>query len=181
MGVCELRHAEMGEFTIPGYLSTDNPGSAGAAYSSDIGRIMTRSTDASKFIFAVGTTAARTTSYLTTTMQLYGFLSGLEADPTSEGSTNKIYVTKFDPSKEYAINYSTLYSATLPASSDIGNYIGLGNTTTVAGCVLSMANISSTGAGSGTTSPKPFIVTGFDNNRRKVYVRPVVDSGQFSW
>jgi hypothetical protein len=162
-------------------LSTDNPGTAAGAYSSDIGRIVTRSTDASKYIFAVGATAARTTGYATTTAQMIGYLHSLETDPTTEGSTSKIYVSRFDPLKEYAITYSTLYSSVLPASSDLGNYIGLGNTTTPAGFTLSMANIGSTGPGSGTTSPKAFLITGFDNNRRKIYCRPVIESGQFGW
>jgi hypothetical protein len=181
MGVCSRRGADYGETLVPGYLSTDNPGSLGGAYSSDIGRILTRSTDASKYVFAVGCTAARTTAYASTIMQMIGYLASIEADPTTEGSTNKIYISRFDPIKEYEITYSTLYSATLPSASDIGNYIGIGNTTTVAGCVLSMANCGSTGVGSGTTSPRPFIITGYDNNRRKIYCRPAVDSGQFTW
>jgi len=179
--ICQIRGAAFGESLVPGYLSTDNPGSIGGAYSSDIGRLLTRSTDASKYVFAVGTTAARTTGYAAATQQLVGYLQGVEVDPTTEGSTSKIYISRFDPLKEYEITYSTLYSSTLPASTDIGNYIGLGNTTTVAGCVLSMANISSTGVGSGTTSPKSFLITGYDNNRRKIYCRPVVESGQFAW
>lgn len=181
MGVCALRRAEFGELIVPGYLSTNNPGALGGAYSSDIGKMVTRSTDASKYIFAVGTTAARSTGYAEATARIAGFLSGLESDPTTEGSTHKIYISKFNPSYEYEITYSTLYSSVLPASSDIGNYIGIGNTTTVAGCVLSMANISSTGVNSGTTSPKPFMITGFDNNRRKLYVRPVVEADQIAW
>lgn len=180
--VVELRYADTdGALLVPGYLSTDNPGTLGGAYSSDIGRIVTRSTDASKYVFAVGATAARTTGYAIATAPLVGFLHSLESDPTTEGSTNKIYISRFDPLKEYMITYSTLYSTVLPASSDVGNYIGLGNTTTVAGCVLSMANIGSTGPGSGTTSPKAFIITGFDNNRRKIYCRPCIESGQFTW
>lgn len=177
--VCEVRGFDRGNTIVPGLLSTDNVGSIGGLYSSDVGKLVKRSTDASKFVLAIGTTESRSTSYASTVMQLYGYLHGLEADPTTEGSTNKLYIHKFNANQEYAMKYSTLYSATLPASSDIGSYIGLSNTTTVAGACLSMATISSTGHGS--TSGRPFMITGFDNNRRKLYVKPMVDSGQIAW
>lgn len=182
MGVVEIRHADTnGANIVPGFLSTDNPGSLGGAYSSDIGRIITRSSDSNKYIFAIGSTANRTTSVQSTAPLLFGYLHSIEANPTTEGSTNRIYVRRFDANSEYSITFSTLYSTLLPATSDLGSYIGLGNTTTVAGCVLSMGNIGSSSPAAGTTSPRPFMVTGFDNNRRKIYVKPMISSAQFEW
>lgn len=181
MGVCGIRGFDFGENMITGRASSagTNGMSTNGMYSSDIGKLVVRSTD-SQFLLAIGTTATRTTGFNSTAGKLVGYLAGLEASPSGVGTTGyKVYINKFSPEKEYEVDYSTLYSTVLPGATDIGKVIGLGNTTTIAGCVVSMGTLATAAIGAASTTPKLFQLTGFDNNRRKVYVRPILDSGEF--
>jgi hypothetical protein len=179
LNVCSVRGEDNGNTLLKGFYSSD---ALTAAYSSDIGRIVTRST-AGGYIFALGATELRVSNGLaTTTAALFGYLAGMDTDPTTKGSTTSmVYIHKFSPQKEYEITYSTLYSTTLPATSDIGSYIGLGGTTTVAGAVLDMTLVSSTNLAGGTTQNKSFIIKEFDNNRRKIFCSPVLCSSGIAW
>jgi len=185
MGICAIRGHDKGGDMITGYCSSDIAGAGGSTlgmYSSDVGKIVVRSSNGSCFIFAIGATAGRSTSFNSTAGKLYGYLAGLESSPSGIGTTGgKVYINKFNPHREYEITYSTVYSATLPAATDLGKLVGIGATTTIAGCVLSMGMLTSTGIGTGTTKIGAFQLTGFDNNRRKAYVRPVFASDEFAW
>lgn len=198
---CVPRYANLSDpFIHKGFLSTGATGalySTLGCYSSDIGSVMVRhTTNAGKGnTFSMG---CPTTDY---NGKIYGFLKGFDSDSSNlngvqyigPGSTQKIYLEKFDYNKEYAINYSTLNSTVLPATSDIGSLVGFATTQfsgssaisiTPAYMNLCMSNIASTvnpGLTGSTNGAKLFKVTGYDSNRRKLFVVPVMESSSFSW
>jgi len=201
--VCERRYADFGDpFVAKARLSTGATGTAYSTlgcYSSDIGRIMLRhSTNA-------GAGGSMSMGCPTTDVgniaNIYGVLMGFDADSSNlngvqyiaPGSTQNIYVEKFDFGKEYAVNFSTLNSTVLPGSSDIGSLVGFATThmsgssaisITPAYMKLCMSNAASTaapGLAGSTNGPKIFRVTGYDTNRRKLFVTPVRESSAFSW
>jgi len=82
-------------------------------------------------------------------VKLLGIVANVPT-PTSPGSTIPFFIWPIVPGKLYEAEYSTTYSANLPATTDIGKYLGSPNTTTIAaGAYLSMAGI---GNAAGTTS-----------------------------
>lgn len=182
MGVCAIRGADFGDEMIQGFCSSagTNGMSTLGMYSSDVGKLIVRSSDANQYLLAIGTTVARSTTLSSTGGRLVGYLASVQTSPTGVGTTgSKIYINRFSGSKEYEITYSTVYSATIPADTDIGKGVNTGGTTTIAGAVISLASITSSGVGAGTTKIGAFQITGYDNNRRKVYVRPILASGEF--
>lgn len=75
---------------------------------------------------------------------------------TTPGSTVPFYIRPIVRGALYEADFSTTYSTALPATTDIGKYLGVSNTTTVAGgSYLSMAGI---GNAAGTTSGRFFRV-----------------------
>lgn len=194
---CEARHAHFaGPQLIKGYLSTGESGacfSTLGCYSSDVGNIMLRhSTNAGaggKYSMACPTTSIGLTKHVV------GILAGFDSDSSNlngvqyiaPGSTQKIYIERFDFAKEYAINFSTANSTVMPATSDIGSYVGFSSTNLSTAITaipnhmnLSMSNIGSTLA-PGSTASRMFQVTGYDTDRRKLHVIPVQDSSSFTW
>jgi hypothetical protein len=200
---CERRHANLGRpFIHKGYLSTGATGtvySTLGCYSSDIGSIVVRYTTGAgiggKFSLACPTTDFGNIA------NVYGVLAGFDSDTSNlnsvqyiaPGSTQKIYVEKFDFNTEYTIDFSTANSTVLPGTSDIGSLVGFATTQfsgssaisiTPAFMKLCMSNIASTvvpGLVGSTNGSKMFRVTDYDTNRRKLHVVPVMESSSFSW
>jgi hypothetical protein len=190
MSVCGLRGFDFGENMVSGYCSTQVQAIVGVStngmYSSDIGRLVCRTSNLNEYAFVIGATSVRSATGALGGEKIYGYLASVEASPTGIGTTGKkIYINKFSPEKEYEITYSTVYSAVLPATTDIGKLLNLHRTSTDLASI-SMASLNSTGLSvlstevGYTTGNSAFQLTGFDNNRRKVYVRPVLDSGEFA-
>jgi hypothetical protein len=200
---CERRHADLGRpYIHKGYLSTGATGtvySTLGCYSSDIGSIVVRYTTGAgiggKFALACPTTD------LGNIANVYGFLAGFDSDSSNlnsqqyiaPGSTQKIYVEKFDYNTEYSIDFSTANSTVLPGTSDINSLAGFATTHFAGSSAISitpeymklcMSNIASTatpGLAGSTNGSKMFRVTGYDLNRRKLHVVPVQESSSFSW
>ena len=79
---------------------------------------------------------------------------------TTPGSTVPFYITPIVRGALYEADFSTSYSTSLPATTDIGKYLGVSNTTTVAGgSYLSMAGIGNT---AGSTSGRFFKIVRAD-------------------
>lgn len=79
---------------------------------------------------------------------------------TTPGSTVPFYIRPIVTGALYEADFSTSYSTSLPATTDIGKYVGVSNTTTVAGgSYLSMAGI---GNAAGTTSGRFFKISRAD-------------------
>lgn len=133
---------------------------AGNIQSTDIGKLCVASSNNGGL--AVGTTAD--------TNQTEGILGIIASVPVAvtPASTIPFYVRPVTPFDEIEGDYSTAISTstTLPATTDIGKYIGFSNTTTIAGAVLDLDTISNV---KGSTSGNFFKITGFDNNRRVVF------------
>lgn len=201
--VCERRYADLGApYLIKGRLSTGATGAAYSTlgcYSSDIGRVMVRhSANAGAGItFAMGCP----TTDIGNTANVYGILAGFDSDSSNlnslqyiaPGSTQNIYLEKFEFNNEYAINFSTLNSTVLPASSDVGSLVGFATThftgaskitinpTNMKLCMSNIASTVNPGSAGSTNGSKMFRVTGYDTNRRKLYAVPVRESSSFSW
>lgn len=124
--------------------------------SSDIGKLVVASSN--NGVLAVGTTADAGALFM-------GIVAAVPV-ATTPASTQPFYIRPILRGNRYEGEFSTSASTALPATTDIGKYVGLTNTTTVAGAKLSMGTI---GNAPGTTSGCFFRVTGFDNNRRVMY------------
>jgi hypothetical protein len=127
----------------------------GFVNSSDVGKLVFGTSNHGGL--AVGTTA-----------DAQRFLGLVAAVPiaTTPGSSQPFYVQQITPETEIEYDFSTTYSTAMPASTDVGKYVGFGNTTSVAGAVLSMAAI---GNAPGSTNGCFLRVTGHSTNRRKIY------------
>jgi hypothetical protein len=126
--------------------------------SSDVGKLAVRSSNHGGLI--VGSTQDIAHSIL-------GIVTSVPVDVTP-GSTILFYVLPLVPNALYEADFSTVASATLPATTDIGKYVGLSNTTTIAGAVLSMGTL---GNAWGTTSGNFFRInraSADDISRRRV-------------
>lgn len=125
--------------------------------STDIGKLVVGSSN--NYGLALGSTADNQV-----------FLGYIAAVPTSiaVSSSELFYVQPVLPYEILEADYSTAISTStsLPATSDIGKYIGFSNTTTIAGAVLDLDTL---GNAKGTTSGCFFRVTGVDNERRKLF------------
>ena len=127
----------------------------------DIGKLIMASSHTG--ILPVGTTAdfAQAAGILGIIAK---FPSGVSA--TTAGSTQQFYYAPIAAGEKFVATFSTSFSTALPASTDIGKYLGFSNTTTVAGAVaLDMGTISNV---RGTTSGCFFKITGVDVLRREV-------------
>ncbi len=143
-------------------------GSTDKVYSSDVGRIIFRSSNT----YLLNCTAS---SGLSTT-PIAGFI-GAVPKPTTAGTTSPaspIYMYKIDPAYELEATYTTANSGGHPATSDIGNYIGFYiTTTTITGLQLDMTYAAQN---PGSTNGLWFQITGYSTNRRKVYGYPCAAS-----
>lgn len=144
------------------------PGSTDTIKSTDSGRILFQSSN--KVVLGTGGSSFSTSL-------LAGYVAKVEAD-SSGGSTIPFYMRRFDPTEEIEMDYSTLYSTLHPATTDLGNYIGLSSAATVAGAVLAMNNV---GNAPGTTDARWLKINGYSTNRRKIYGVPVRNSSVIAW
>jgi hypothetical protein len=169
INICRPRHG----YNAGSDISRIFPGSSDTFYSSDIGRILFKSSD--KAVLGTGGSSFSTSLML-------GFLYYVEAAASSSGSsggsTVPVLYMKFNPSVEYAIKYTTLGSTVHPATTDLGRYIGLSTIATVAGCQLAMGNI---GNEPGTSDARFLKITGYSTNRRMIYGYVVRNSSVIAW
>lgn len=126
--------------------------------STNVGDIVRRSSN--KGELAVGTTADHT--------DLLGIIQAVPNN-TTPGSSTPFYILPFCEDREFEIKYSTGYSTSHPASSDVGKYIGFGNTTTPAGALLSVGTLANS---PGSTSGCWLRLSGYSTNNRKVFGFP---------
>ena len=148
-------------------------GSTDTINSSDVGKLLFRSSN--KVVLATGGSSFSTSLFI-------GIVAGVDmtnSTGSSGGSdTAVVQYRQLTPGKEYEGTYSTLYSTLHPGTTDIGNYIGLSSAATIAGAVLSMANIGNT---VGTTNGRFLKVTGYSTNRRKVYGVVKYGAANIAW
>ncbi len=134
--------------TVTGFVASTDVGKLAFA-SSQVGGLM------------VGSTADFTGAIL-------GIVASVPA-ATTPGSTVPFYIRPIVTGALYEADFSTSYSTALPATTDIGKFLGVSNTTTVTGgSYLSMAGIGNT---AGTTSGRFFRIaraTAADVERRVV-------------
>ncbi len=124
-------------------------GSLGNIASSDIGKLVVESS-------GKGVLQSSTSTSIPT---IIGMIACVPTE-TSGGSTVPFYVHDIR-GKEIEQTFSTVASATLPATTDIGDFVGW---STAAGTGVIGMDTKSSAAG------KAFLkVTGFDNTRRKVF------------
>ena len=154
-----FRHERVNTFLMPVLPGASTV--SGIINTTDIGKFCTMSSN--NGLLAIGSTAD-----IARAVGILGIVSAVPVTgSTVGGSSNPFYVSVINPGEEIEADFSTSFSATIPATSDIGKYAGFSNTTTVAGAAsLSMGGI---GNASGTTSGLFFKITGVDANRRKVY------------
>lgn len=96
---------------------------------------------------------------------ILGIIAAVPAD-TTPGSTVPFYVMPILPGEEIVADFSTTFSTALPATTDLGKYLGFSNTTTFAGAIaLDMDTLSNV---RGSTSASFFKITGIDVARREV-------------
>lgn len=122
--------------------------------SSDVDSIVTVTSN--HYGLAIGTTAD---------VSVFGGIVAAVPTATTPGSSVAFYIRPIDANDELAFTFSTSYSTALPASTDVGKFIGFGNTTTVAGATLNMGTI---GNAAGTTSGCFLRITGYDIARRQI-------------
>jgi len=148
---------------IPMFIGTTDK-----VYSSDVGRIVFRSSN--KCILHCSDSDGLSTS-------LMAGIIGAVPTATTEGTTSPaapIYVYRLDPDKELEATYTTANSGGHPATSDIGSYIGFYiTTTTITGLQLDMTYAAQN---PGTSNALWYQITGYSTNRRKVYGYPVAAS-----
>ena len=137
-------------------------------YSSDVGRIIFRSSNT----YSLNCTDSDGLS----TTPIAGFIAAVPV-ATTRGTTSPaspIYMYKINPDLELEATYTTANSGGHPATSDIGNYIGFYiTTTTITGLQLDMTYAAQN---PGTSNALWFQITGYSTNRRKVYGYPVTAS-----
>lgn len=134
---------------------------SGIVNTTDIGKFCMMSSNYG--LLAIGSTAD-----IARTVGILGIVAAVSVTGATAGnSSDPFYVAIVNPGEEIEADFSTSFSATLPASSDIGKFVGFSNTTTVAGAAsLSMAGLANA---AGTTSALFFKLTGVDATRRRVY------------
>ena len=150
----------------------------GLVYASAAQAIM--STDVGRLLFKTGNTVDLGTGGSSFSTSFFaGYVAKVDTTGGSTaGSTIPIYYRKFDPTEKIEMDYSTLYSATHPATTDIGKYIGLSTAATVAGAVLSMGNL---GTEPGTSDARFLQISAFSTSRRKIIGFPVRNSSVIAW
>lgn len=143
-------------------------GSTDTIYSSDVGRILFKSSN--RAVLGTGGSSFSTSLML-------GFLSKVDVS-SSGGSSTLVYYTKFDPTKELECSYTTAYGGGHPSATDIGSYIGFSTYAAADGARLDMGNI---GNEPGTSDARFIQITGYSTNRSKIYGYPVRDSSVIAW
>jgi hypothetical protein len=117
-----------GASTVTGFVS-----------SSDIGKLVVASSN--NAVLALGTTAD--------TNVFLGIVASVPT-ATTPASTVPFYIEPIIPGQLYEADFSTTYSTVLPATTDLGRYVGMPNTTTVAGgSYLDMDKLGAVGTTSG--------------------------------
>jgi hypothetical protein len=135
-----------GASTVSGFIS-----------SSDIGKLVVASSD--NAVLAIGTTADFAQGIL-------GIVA-LVPTATTPASTTPFYYAPIVPGEKLVATYSTSFSTALPATTDLGKYVGFSNTTTVAGAEsLSFATVGNV---KGSTSGRFFKIAGHDNTRKVLF------------
>lgn len=154
-----FRHERINKFLMPVLPGASTV--SGIINTTDIGKLCKQSSN--NGLLAIGSTED-----IARAVGILGIVAAVpNSGSTNGGSSDPFYIAPIFPGEEIEADFSTSFSATIPATSDIGKYVGFSNTTTVAGAAsLSMAGI---GNAAGTTSGLFFRITGVDANRRKVY------------
>lgn len=122
----------------------------GMVNSTDIGKLAVASSN--HVGLALGTTADN---------QTYAGIIAAVPSASTAASTTPFYIRPICKGVLYEADFSTTYSTVLPASTDVGKFLGLSNTTTPDGAVLSMATL---GNAVGTTSGNFFRIAKVDAN-----------------
>jgi len=139
-----------GASTVTGIINTTDVGKLCMASSNNVLLALGSTQDIARAVGIIGIVA---------TVPISGSTLG--------GSSDLLYVSPIMYGEEIEADFSTSFSAVLPATTDVGKYIGFSTNVTVAGAVsLDMSRLSNV---PGTTSGAFFKITGFDVNRRKVY------------
>ena len=178
--VCNIRGQYNPSDIIPVYFSTDSTlfGGLTSIDTTDIGKFLTGTTSAGNgMILARGTTETLDGTG-TSDAPLEGYIFSIPNSPTTVGSTVPFYMMRLNPSVELEVTFSTLYSTVMPGTTHIGSYVGLSDTTTIAGAKISMGTV---GATPGTSDRCWLRITGYDTARRKIYGFPAHNSSQFTW
>lgn len=136
-----------GASTVQGFVS-----------SSDIGKLVIASSD--NAVLAVGTTAD-----FANTVGILGIVAAVPT-ATTPASTTPFYYAPIVAGEEIEAVFSTSDSTSLPATTDLGKYVGFSNTTTIAGARVSMATIGNV---RGSTSGRFLKISGFDLTRRAIF------------
>ena len=144
---------------------------SGMISSTDIGKLIVSSSE--KGALAIGTTAD--------SFKIIGILEGFQGgvSATTAGSSVPMFVAPIGRGEEINAVFSTSFSTALPASSDVGKYVGFSNTTTVAGAkYLDMATIGNV---AGSTSGRFFKITSAssDDVARRI-LRGVINSSHLA-
>ena len=154
MGFRPYNYTNKGFITVLPVSST-----GGNIATTDIGKLLVPSSNHGGL--ALGTTADNQT-----------YLGIVAAVPTATtpGSTIPVYAYPIGRGELFEADFSTTYSTVLPASTDVGKFLGHANTTTIAGgSYLSMGTL---GNAAGTTSGCFFKIAKVDTNmiNRRVVV-----------
>lgn len=155
--------------SVKGTICPGLPGSTETIYSSDIGRMVFKSSNN----VVMGSTGS---SFFSTSLML-GFIAAVPVTSTG-GSTIPIYYTKLDPNVEIEGTYSTVPGGNHPATTDIGKFVGFTRTTGLSAAVFDMQYA---GNEVGTSNALWLRITGFSTSRRKIYGYPAVNSSVISW
>jgi hypothetical protein len=146
-------------------------GSTDTIYSSDIGRVLFKSSN--RVVLGTGGSSFSTSL-------MVGFLSQVDGGATgsSGGSTTYVYYTKFNPSKELEVSYTTAYGGGHPSDTDLGSYVGFSTYAAWDGARIDIGNI---GNEPGTSDARFLQISGYSTNRGKVYGFAVRDSSVIAW
>jgi hypothetical protein len=146
-------------------------GSTDTIYSSDIGRVLFRSSN--RVVLGTGGSSFSTSLMVGYLSQVDGGSAG-----SSGGSTTYVYYTKFNPTKPIEVSYTTAYGGGHPSDTDIGSYLGLSTYAAWDGARIDMGNI---GNEPGTSDARFFQMTGYSTNRHKMWGYPVRNSSVIAW
>jgi hypothetical protein len=164
LNVCQPRNSHTGGPMIPIRVMAST-----SMASTDIGRFLIASTSGEGFGFLTGTTL---------TPRVTGYLALVPNSPTTGWSTNLVYMRKLMPGVEYAVKFTTTNTTTLPATTDLGGFIGISSgTSAVLGAVLDMAGVGSTVRSDSTVVHPLFQITGYDNTARRIFGVPLFGYG----
>ena len=148
-------------YLIPARIGTST-GLANFVGSSDIGKLMVQTTDCASL--AVGTTADRAKA-----IGILGIVAAVPAASTP-GSTELVYIQPVTQYDVVEATYSTSVAKStsiLLATSNIGYFFGISNTTTIAGAATLDVTVAGTAAG--TTDGLFFKLLGYSTKEYKAW------------